>query len=390
MRNNSHKIRGLIMPGDTVMPVGKIKKHLLFFDEVVLPDLSDCSLVADREISDTYPDGMEIWLSDRVPFTQEEDYEAKFAELIIGTEQLRRRGILTVLHQNDWRIIDPWLRLHLFKAAIADARLVKSAIPDISANKRIKIPDGVYGDGDIVKSGWKRIPQIRTDPPFRIQGIDDYWNIMAYSRIGRATKYIRVAQIKNAAPVAFDDSTSNILLALGRLSFQDLPKPDMMANLAIYTDVINSEELERALEDLSWDDIIQIRREILPTVANYRAEIIKKARRICNEGIIDFTRYGEIIAADRSALDDAKEKLQTAWQGLKIVSSLKCLAASAGAGAVALLVPSDWTALLATILTGIAMGGGAVAGEIKTVLQARESVMKQPLFVLDSQLSSIE
>lgn len=377
------------MPGDTVIPAGKLKKQLLFFDEVVLPDPSDCSLVADREISDTYPDGMEIWQSDRVPFTREEDYEAKFAELIIGTEQLQRRGMLTVLRQNDWRIIDPFLRIHLYEAAIADAHLVKSAIPDISANKRIKIPDGVYGRGDIVKSGWKRIPQIRTDPPYKIQGIDDYWNIMAYSRIGRAIKYIRVAQIQNATPAAFDDSTSDILLALGRLSFQELPQPDILANLAISIDVIDSQELEKALEDLSWDNIIKIRHEILPAVANYRAEIIKKARRVRSAHVNDFTRYSEIVETDRSALDEAKEKLQIAWQGLKIVGSLKGLATSAGTGAASLLIPSDLTGLLATILTGIAIGSGAVAGEIKAVLQARQSVMKQLLFVLDRQLSRI-
>ncbi|MFA5823847.1 MAG: hypothetical protein WC853_12360 [Thermodesulfovibrionales bacterium] len=390
MGNDAQRIRGLIMPADSVIPIGKLKKHLLFFDEVVLPDPSDRSLVADSEISDTYPDGTKIYQAARAPFTREEDYEAKFTELIAGTDQLQRRGILKMLHPNDWRTIDPWLRVHLYEAAIADERIVKSAIPDISENKPLKIPDGIISGLDIVKSGWKRIPQIRTDKPYKIQGVDDYWNTLAHLRIGRAIKYIRVAQIKNAAPAAFDDSTSDILLSLGQLSFQELPQPDILASLTISMDVIDAQALEKALEGLPWEDIIQIRREILPHVANYRAEIVNKSRRIYNAHATDFSRYREIVEADRSSIDDAKEKLQQAWQGLKIVGSLKCLSTSAVTGAASLLIPSDWTGLLATILTGIAIGGGAVANEIKTVLQARESVMKQPLFVLNKHLMRIK
>ena len=343
MTSDSRKIRGLIMPGDAVIPAGKLKKQILFFDEVILPDPADRSLVADSEISDTYPNGMTIYQAARAPFTREEDYESKFSELIIGTDQLQQRGILKVLHPNEWRAIDPWFRVHLYEAAIADERIVKSAIPDISENKQIKIPDGIISGGDLLLSGWKRVPQIRTDKLYKIDGVDDYWNAMAHLRIGRAIKYIRVAQIENAAPAAVDDSTSDILLSLGQLSFQELPQPDMLASLTISVDVIDSQELEKALEDLPWEDIIQIRREILPKVANYRAAILNKARKIYKAHVIDFEKYRELVEADRSTLDAAKEKLQKAWQGLKIVGSLKGCATTAGTGAASLLIPSDWT-----------------------------------------------
>jgi hypothetical protein len=164
----------------------------------------------------------------------------------------------------------------------------------------------------------------------------------------------------------------------------------MLANLTIAMDVIDSQELEKALEGLPWEDIIQIRREILPKVANYRAEIVNKSRQLYKAHVTDFSLYREIVEADRSALDDAKEKLQQAWQGLKIVGSLKGLSTSVVTGAASLLIPSDWTGLLATILTGIAVGGGVVASEIKSVLQSREAVIKQPLFVLDKHLTKIK
>ena len=107
-------------------------------------------------------------------------------------------------------------------------------------------------------------------------------------------------------------------------------------------------------------------------------------------GMMYLSRYSEIVDADRSTLNDAQEKLRNAWQGLGIVGALKCLAISAGTGAASLIIPSDWTGLLATILTGIAIGGGVVASDIKTVLQARECVIKQPLFVINKDLSRIK
>jgi len=378
------------MPTDEVITQGKLKKQLLFFDEVILSDPSDRSVIADFEISDTYPDGMKIQQAARGAFTREEDYEAKFAELIVDANQLQRRGILRVLKPKDWRSIDPWLRVHLYETAIADERLVKSAIPDISENKSIKIPKGIMSGLDVVRSGWERIPQIRTDKPFKIKGVDDYWNAMAHLRIGRAIKYIRIAQIKNAIPVATDDSTSDLLLSMGQLAFQELPEPDILASLSISLDVVDSQELENVLDGLPWEDIAKIRREILPHVANYRLAIIKKAKRLYKSNVLDFNRYRDLIDSDRTSFNEAQEQLKKAWQGIKIVGSLKGLAASAGTGAASLLIPSDWTGLLATILTGLAMSGGMIANEIKAVLQARECVINHPMFVLDRKLSRIK
>ena len=163
-----------------------------------------------------------------------------------------------------------------------------------------------------------------------------------------------------------------------------------MTGLAISLDVINPQKLENVLDSLPWDDVIKIRHEILPHIANYRSEIIKKAKRIYKSHVVDFSRYREIVDGDRSALNDAQEKLRIAWQGLGIVGGLKGLSISAWTGAAGLIIPSDWTGLLATILTGIAIGGGVVASDIKTVLQARECVIKQPLFVIHKKLSQVK
>lgn len=74
MANDSRKIRGLVMPGDSVIPSGKLKKQLLFFDEVILSDPSDRALIADRELNHMSADGThEFWEAERSPFPRQVD-----------------------------------------------------------------------------------------------------------------------------------------------------------------------------------------------------------------------------------------------------------------------------------------------------------------------------
>ncbi|MGA8832978.1 MAG: hypothetical protein WB554_15350, partial [Desulfomonilaceae bacterium] len=211
MANEKRKLRGLVMPGDTVIPSGKLKKQLLFFDEVILSDPSDRALIAHRELRHRSRDGShEFWEAERSPFPREVDYEERFSELLQGTEQLQRVGKLRVLSPGDWRVVDPWLRMNLHVTAIADPELVLAAIPDFSERKPFTPQGVIYAAGVFHLKGQPppQLAQLRTDPPYRISDIDQSWNTLAYLRLGRAMKYVRVAQTKDAAPIAWDDSTS--------------------------------------------------------------------------------------------------------------------------------------------------------------------------------------
>jgi hypothetical protein len=203
-------------------------------------------------------------------------------------------------------------------------------------------------------------------------------------------KYISVAQLTNAAPVAWDDPTSGILLALGQLVFREIPEPDMLAAAAISLDAIDHEQLEVALEELPWSDVIKIRKELLPHVARYRLKVIQTVRRVHRAQIMDFQRYREVVESDHQSLSAAREELRKAWQGLKLVGSLKGLGFAAAGGAAGLLIPTDWVGLLGSILAGVSAGGAAVAGELKAALQIRDSIRRHPLFVIDSALSKVK
>ena len=390
MSRKSSKIRGLIIPSDRIVPIANLKKQLLFFDQVIIPDPSDFSLVGHDEIQDSYPGGMTIVQMPRTPFPKEEDYDEKYKALIAKTQKLQRRGLIQIVSPSDWRAINPWFRIHVHEAVISNELLVKSAIPDVFDDKPVKIPDGVVHGLDIIKSGWERIPQIKIEKPYKIENIEYYWNTMAYLRLGRVTKYIRVAQIKNAAPIAFDESSSNILLALGQNAFQDLPKPDSLANLAIAMDIVNSQDLEKVLWELPWDDVLKIRKEILPKVADYRSAIIKKSKKIYRSHLISFSNYQQILEDDLNELNEAKKSLKKAWQGVGIVSAFKGLATAGAIGSASLIIPNDWQTLFATLLAGIAIGSGKITKELKEVLQTRESLIKHPLFIIEKQLPKIK
>jgi len=219
--------------------------------------------------------------------------------------------------------------------------------------------------------------------------VHEDWNTVAYLRVGRAMKYIQVARLRDAAPVAWDDPTSGILLALGQMAFQEIPDPNMLATAAISLDAIDSEELEASLEVMPWSEVLKIRKEILPHVAKYRSKLMRIVRRVHRIQISDINPYRNIVEEDRQSLNAAKEELRKAWQGLSLVGSLKGLGAAAAGGAVAtaLLIPTDWLGLMKSILIAVAAGGAAVAGEIKWALQAHDSVRRHPLFIIDRVLS---
>jgi hypothetical protein len=203
-------------------------------------------------------------------------------------------------------------------------------------------------------------------------------------------KYIQVARLKDAAPVAWDDPTSGILLALGQTAFQEIPAPSVIAAASSSLDAINSEGLEATLDEMPWTEVVKIRKEILPHVAQYRWELVQKVRRAHRIQTTDFNQYREIVEADRASLAVAKEELRKAWQGLKLVSSLKGLGFAAAGGASGLLIPTDWMGLLGRILVGVAVAGATVAGEVKALLQTRDSVRRHPLFVIDRVFSKLD
>ncbi|MGO8821893.1 MAG: hypothetical protein ACLQT6_06995 [Desulfomonilaceae bacterium] len=389
MANEKRKLRGLVMPGDTVIPSGKLKKQLLFFDEVILSDPSDRALIAHRELRHRSRDGShEFWEAERSPFPREVDYEERFSELLQGTEQLQRVGKLRVLSPGDWRVVDPWLRMNLHVTAIADPELVLAAIPDFSERKPFTPQGVIYAAGVFHLKGQPppQLAQLRTDPPYRISDIDQSWNTLAYLRLGRAMKYVRVAQTKDAAPIAWDDSTSEILVTLGRSAFRELPSPETLAGAAIPLDVFEPQELEAALMEMPWNEVIKIRKEILPHVAQYRSKVIQTARRVYRAQLLEFDQYRDIVQADHQSLISAQEELRKAWQGLKIMAACRGLGA---AGSVSLIIPSDWTDLFGRILTGFTVGVGVLASDIRTFLQSRGNVRRHPLFVIDRLLSNV-
>ncbi|MGO8881185.1 MAG: hypothetical protein ACLPVO_09465 [Desulfomonilaceae bacterium] len=275
MTNQIRKICGLVMPGDSVVPAGKLKKQLLFFDKIMLSDPCDRALVADHELRDVYPNGTTIDHAGRAPFPIEQDYQIQFEELIRGTETLQHRGILRVLGPQDWRAVDPWLRLRLYYSAIADKQLVQAAIPDVYQKTNVKIPDGIIHGLDVLMSGWKRLPPLRSDEPYKLPDVDDKWNHLAYLRIGRAIKYLRVAQLKNASPVAWDDPTGEILISLGAEAFSEIISAESIAGMAIELDVVEPQQLEDALSNMPWADVVKIRKEVLPQIASYRYRIVQ-------------------------------------------------------------------------------------------------------------------
>jgi len=386
MKNKQKKIRTLVLPADNVFPSGKIKKEAIFFDQVVLPDPQDKYLIEYGEMKDDYPD-MTIWQSERAPYIREDDYEDKFYQKIKGAWKLRKKGILRVLDKKDWRSIDPWFRLILYHSAITDSHLVRAAIPDAHDNKEINVPDGVITGGDIRKKGWKKVPEIRSGKPYYVTTVDNAWNQIAYLRIARFLKYLQVAQLLNAAPSAKDIPNNNILLSCGQSMFTEIPDPEKLTTLSMSLDIVDNEEIENILEDAPWDDIIKIRKEILPLIANYRSMVINKAKNIQNSNYTDFEQYREVVKKDVHDLYNAKEEVYNSWRSLGIIGTLKGVATSTTTSMAGLMIPATGFQLIGTILTGVALGGGILSKELRDLILAKNKLSNNPLFIIDRNIT---
>lgn len=235
------KLDVLMMPGEQPPRRSTIKRHLLFFDGIVLPDPDDHALIHRGEVSETFRNGMQIDWFERVPFPRTPDYFESLTELRRETARLQQLRKLRFLTRDfDRAKLDAGPNWTAYSAAIADDSVVRSAVPDATAlPPPFKLPSGVYSGASMAPTGERSRYHVDVATPAEVSGAHDQWSAVAWARIGRVLKYTRRATIEGAFPMALDEPTGNILLTLGGRAFRDPVTPTDVADLAIAADVVD-------------------------------------------------------------------------------------------------------------------------------------------------------
>ncbi|WP_437851692.1 hypothetical protein [Sorangium sp. So ce363] len=380
-------LNALIVPSDHPPRRSTIKRHLLFFDSVLLSDPSDAALINNFEVKETFRNGMEVQWTLRVPFPRSSEYEDSLRELLRETKPLQAHGKIRVLMPSTPKL-DLGLNWTTYSTAITNESLVRAAIPDYRPGPPpVRLASGVYHGFSMAPPGERSKYHVETKQPAEVAGIEDNgWTGLSYARIGRTIKYIRRATAENAHPCTSDEPTTNILLTLGASASTSPLSADDVADLAIATDVVDGAELERVLVDVPWDDVLKIRRQILPHVSKLR-EVLRRNVRIAqqasNTGI---AAYRQEINKLRSDFAKEKENVAAEWSKLKLVGASKALGVGGvvAGGLSTVVIPTTISEMLLTLISSGLAAAGAAANEFNSYIVARDKARANPMFFFDS------
>lgn len=313
--------RAVVLPGDDPPRRSRIKRLLLFSDSVAIIHPTDKAVVNAGEISERFPD-MTIQWSERSPFPKNNDYDNVMELILSETVQLQRAGRILVLKQSDYSDVDPGINWVLHQSSLSNEVLVRAAIPDLDPSKpEPKPPAGIYVGMAMAQSGCKSKYDIPFKPPFEIPG-QSRWSGYAWARLGRALKFIRRAYGIDSFPIALDPVNDSILKAVGSLSMTKPPSPGELVQMTIAT-WMEPEKLEAALVDMSWNEVMGIRRELLPTVDSLRESLVSRVQALGVKTAGDEDSYVREFSRIRQEYESKQEKLAEAWEKLKIGGALK-------------------------------------------------------------------
>jgi hypothetical protein len=217
-------------------------------------------------------------------------------------------------------------------------------------------------------------------------------------RIGRALKSLRRSAFESAVPVALDIVNRNICLELGpaasRASSNTYPYPspsaDELAMQAISMDVVDPFALDDALQELSWDGVIRLRKEVLPHVGRLRSALVGNVLKTRQSLTSGPTAYEQALKAMKDDHLRHVDDLRDAWRKLGFktleVAAVAAIGGKAAAGLHAINVA--WVPALVG-LAG-AFLGKMVQGSFENVsraISANGKVKASPLLFVDVLLS---
>lgn len=280
-------------------------------------------------------------------------------------------------------IDDAGNNFRIYNSAITEKNLLLQAIPDRTNGEiPVTIPDGMLAGGGIKKSGCKSKFELPVNSPCELDGVSNDWSALAYLRVGRTLKYMRRANLNGCFSIATDMVSHNICNTLSStenyISNTTPPNIEEVSNYSISLDVVDIEELEKALSQMSWDDVIKLRREILPKVAVFRNHIVKKLRPL-RKGYITQDDASKVILGIRSEFEILQEDLAAEWEKIRIATVVR---GGGSAGGIS-LIPSltgTWEEILIRVIAGGLVAASIISPRIESLIPASRKLRSHPLY----------
>jgi hypothetical protein len=382
--------KAFLIPGDVPPSESTLKRQLLFFDLVLLPDLTDRAIINDHEIRETFPDGFTLEWGAIGPYPRSVSHDDQYRFLRAQVALPVSRGKLQfvpIVAASPEEASKAWVSA---AAALKKDSLVRAALPDHHANvEPATVLNSNIGGNMVVPSraGYDSeyvwLTKVDAQP---VVEVHELWRRVAMGRLGRAMKAIQRANRIGAVPLAADATNSGICLALGAEAYAEIPTPAQLASTAVALDAVDPVALDAALGAMSWSEVFRVRKEVLPAVVKLRGQLIdsvKVANRPQNASI---DSYRLAIKEMRDRYQRAESDVSAAWRKVGI----KTIEGSVGmvpAGLAAIATSPHWVAGLASIAGGLILKAaqGSIA-EIDAIRRGKKMLRASPLFAFDTVL----
>jgi hypothetical protein len=333
--------KALILPADDPPSHAAVKRQLLFFDSVLLVDpqsdraiLNQGDLAPERGLKVTMPDGVtraaDFGYGDAGTYPRSPSYVEAHRVLFAQTSQLQSKGKVRILKALPPSVVDPRFNWLSSVQASHDAALVRSALPDYRAGTPAfyRLVGGWYQAPPLLSQTGEEPKQhkwIHSANHYEDPDLDIEWNQVGWVRIGRLLKTLRRATHESAVPIAIDPINRNICLELvpaaSRAPASD-PYPRLttgatdLAMQAIAMDLVDPFALDDALRDMAWDQVVRLRKEVLPHVSKLRQALlgdVASARLSLTAGVDE---YRQALSVRKDEQRRQVDIVREAWRKL--------------------------------------------------------------------------
>mgnify|MGYP003145556351 CR=1 FL=1 len=394
--DNASPITGLIIPSDNMPDIGLLRKNLLFFDSISLIDCTDDFLIHKGEVYDksaefmgelTFKNSTEKasikageW-NDTVRFPKSNTYIDDFKKIIDSPFKPVKKGLIGIVKTRSNRNINHVVNWHLYKSLTALPELLEAAAPDVNSPKILSIDDGIPRISNVIPPS--SIFYTKSIFNAKVENLDDYWTKLAAQRIGRFVKAQHLAHIYQSCPVSIDLPNNQIAKAFHQIGSKEFFSSEDFQAVSVSLDVVDSLELVKILNDMTWPEFVSLRKAILPQAKKLRTYLINEIERAQLNKNSNIEQYSELMQKLKTEFEKRKEDYAGEWEKLRIATVLK-LGGGAGSiglagGASMLPLPSSIEQTIAYALSLAALAPAAITAELKTYLPSRRRFKNHPL-----------
>lgn len=382
------KYNGLILPSDFPPTSASLKRQLLFFDTIAIASPHDKALVNYEEMSEDFP-GMTIKWGEYANFPRSEGYLEAYEDIVHDANMPIKKGLIHILPHRERSSDDAGVNFMLYNSAISKKSLVLPAIPDLkNSSPSIAIPDDMLSGGGLSKTGHSSKYELKVNKPYKVENVSPEWGALAYLRLGRSLKYMRRANTIGYAPIAIDEVNHSLCSALTTSNhFETQRNPNKnnsksINNWHVPIEVVDPFELESALNEMTWNEVLKVRKAILPKTSNYRKYIFKSFRKL-PKGKYEPSEIRNYIEELRQDFESCQDELVREWEKFRIASICKS-GGMVGTSAIGMsAIPSfsgTWEEIFIRVVGAGLVSVATLTPELKTLIPAYRKVKEHPLF----------